>query len=118
MILTYTVVVDPDLQIRIGGGGQCQPIFFSVSSKIKGGPSPGSICHFTVDCFCLHKQHIESATKLPSSNDPSDYLEGCFFLTLPNLPSSYNQIRQLNSVMNISMELNRSPKNTLALKLG
>ena len=96
-------------------------IFFSVSSKNKGGwgsgplgPLPRICCHYTVgcfglvlDCFCLH---IETATTLPSSNDPSDYLKGRFFLTLPNLASSYNEIWQLNSVMNVSMELNRSPQ--------
>ena len=137
MILAYTAVADPDLQIRMGGGGGwsfkpwdkggavSNKIFSSVSSKNKegGGWRSGSlgplprICHYTVgcfglvhDCFCLHLQHIETATKLPSSNGPSPYLKSCFSLTLPNLLSSYNQIWQLNSVMSISMELNRSPQ--------
>ena len=137
MILAYTAVADPDLQIRMGGGGGwsfkpwdkggavSNKIFSSVSSKNKGGGGGQSgslgplprICHYTVgcfglvhDCFCLHLQHIETATKLPSSNGPSHYLKGCFSLTLPNLLSSYNQIWQLNSVMSISMELNRSPQ--------
>ena len=133
MILAYIAVADQDLQIRMGGsfkpwvkgGGWCQTKFFSQFwLKIReGGWGSGPlwslprICHYTVgcfglvhDCFCLHLQHIETATKLPSSNGPSHYLKGCFFLTLPNLPFSYNQIWQLNSVMNISMGLNRSPQ--------
>lgn len=56
MILVYTAVADLDLQIRLGGGGGgghsnpdvSNKIFFSVSSKNKGGvlgpscPSPES----------------------------------------------------------------------------
>ena len=135
MILAYTAVADPDLQIRMGGrgvghsnpeirGGRCQTKYFPrFRLKIRGGWRSGSlgplprICHYTVgcfglvhDCFCLHLQHIETATKLPSSNGPSHYLKSYFSLTLPNLLSSYNQIWQLNSVMSISMELNRSPQ--------
>ena len=73
MILVYTAVADLDLQIRLGGGGGghsnpdvSNKIFFSVSSKNKGGgsgplvPFP-RICHCTVGCFglvldffCLH----------------------------------------------------------------